>query len=207
MITQNIPTHLGAGTLVYLISKRAKYAMLLIVIMIIISSCVLYWSQNIAGFFTSHSFVFHYLAVVLYAVVKYGWIIALLLFFWFAISALVEYKNTLFTLSDSAFSVSSGTVTRNEITIPYSHIETINLSNSPSLRMFGLCSFVVKTSAQNGAGVSSAQAEPDAILPAISMSLAKEIQNHILSISNPPIVVPPVASPVVSSEVPPVSGV
>ncbi len=186
MITQNIPTRLGGRTLVYLIFEKAKYAVRLIVLMIIITVCMSYWSQNMLGFFASHSMILHYFAVVSYDVLKYGWILSGILFVCFGFAGFLEYNSTKFTLTNSALTVSSGTVTHKEITIPYSQVETINISNSPSLRMFGLCSFIVKTSAQNGAGVSNANSEPDAILPVIPSSLAKDLQNQILSIQNPP---------------------
>jgi len=186
MIIQNKPTVLGGRTLLYLISSRAKYPIRLIVFMIILTAAMSYWSKNIAQFYFSASVVPHYFAVSIYAIIKYGWLLSSILFVCFAIAAYFEYRSIKFTITDSSFAVSSGLVTRKEIVIPFSKIETVNLSTTPALRIFGLCSFVIKTSAQNGAGVPSSESEPDAILPAISESLAKEIQTSILSVSNQP---------------------
>ncbi len=185
MINQNVPTRLGAMTLIYLILKHAKIALRLVLLMIIITFCMNYWGKNMLAFFASHSVILHYFAVSAYAVLKYGWVLTSALFVCFGFAGFLEYNSTKFTLTNSSITVSTGTVTHKEIIIPFSQVETINISDNPTLRMFGLCTFVVKTSAQNGAGIAKDDAQPDAILPIIPFLLAKQMQNKILVIDSP----------------------
>ena len=187
MITQNIPTLLGARTLIYLILEKASLALKLIVVMIVITFCVSHWNQNILALQKSKDFFMipHYFAVGLYTVVQYGWVLVSALFICLGITGLLEYDSTRFTLTNSALSVSTGMMTHKETTIPFSQVDTMDISDTPTLRMFGLCSFVIKTSAQNSVAPSKDNSLSDAILPIIPTTLAKELQNQILSISSP----------------------
>lgn len=186
MITQNIPTHLGTRTLIYLILDKASFSLKLIVLMIIVSFAMNHWSQNIAGFFASHSLIQHYFAVSLYAIQQYGWVLSIALFVCLGFAGFLEYNSTKFTLTKTAFTVSSGMMTHKELTIPFSQVDTMNITDTPTLRMFGLCSFVIKTSAQNIASANKANQESDSTLPVIPITLAKELQEQILSISGTP---------------------
>ena len=184
MIIQNTSQHLGGKTALYLILEKAKHPINLIILMIVITYCMNHWDREVALFFVDKSIVLHYLAVSLYAVLKYGWFLSSALFVCFGFAGFLEYISTRFTVTDTALTVSTGEINRREIVIPFSQVETINISSTPGLRLLGLSTFVVKTSAQNGVDVSKDDSEPDAVLPVISTSLAKELQDHILSISS-----------------------
>ena len=185
MITQNIPNRLGTRVLIYLILEKASFALKLMVVMIIITFCMNHWSQNIAAFDASKAMFMipHYFAIGLYAILSYGWVLSGILFVCLGVTGIMEYNSTKFILTNSALTVSSGMMTHKEMTIPFSQVDTMNITDNPTLRMFGLCSFVIKTSAQNMAQVNKTNPDSGSTFPVIPTVLAKQLQEQVLSVS------------------------
>jgi membrane protein YdbS with pleckstrin-like domain len=185
MIIQNTPNHLGTRTLFYLILSKASFALKLIVLMVVITFCMNYWSQNIAAFEKSKEYFLipHYFAISLHYILTYGWVLSGALFVCLGIAGLLEYNSIKFTLTNSALTVSSGMMSHKELTIPFAQVDTMNITDNPTLRMFGLCSFVIKTSAQNIAQGTKTNPESDSTFPVIPITLAKELQEKILAVS------------------------
>ena len=94
-----------------------------------------------------------------------------------------EYKSYTFILDDHALEVSRGIVTKENISIPYHHIEDINLEQSLFYQMIGVCRLVIMT-AGRGNIHDDEQAQSEGILPAIDLATGREIQNIIMKRSN-----------------------
>ncbi len=103
-----------------------------------------------------------------------------------AISAIwtwYEYKSYTFILDDHALEVSRGIITKENISIPYHHIEDINLEQSLFYQMIGVCRLVIMT-AGRGTNQDDYQDQSEGILPAIDIEMGHEIQKTIMKRSN-----------------------
>ncbi|HZS42622.1 MAG TPA: PH domain-containing protein [Candidatus Paceibacterota bacterium] len=106
-----------------------------------------------------------------------------LLFLVLLIIALVitwlEYRNYNFTLGDHALEVHRGILTKETISIPYHHIEDINIEQSIFYQMMGVCRVAILT-----AGHGDDEDKSEGILPTIDLKTGQEIQHFVMARSN-----------------------
>ncbi len=90
-----------------------------------------------------------------------------------------EYKNYTFILDEHALEVSRGIFTKENISIPYHHIEDINIDQSVFYQIMGVCRLAILT-----AGHGEEADRSEGILPAVDLNMGREIQKVIMSRSN-----------------------
>jgi putative membrane protein len=100
-----------------------------------------------------------------------------------AIWTYYEYKNYIFVLDDHALEVSRGVFNKENISIPYHHIEDINLEQSLFYQILGVCRVVIMT-AGYGRDEDGYHNRAEGILPVIDLETAREIQKLIMQRSN-----------------------
>lgn len=179
MVSPGIPYRTGPRALIFMMLRKMKYPLILVLLMIAISGALHYGSLPLSHLLGGHAELLKKTMVVLNGIQKYGWIFTVLLGFFLALSVVPEYRGLTITVGDKALAVRGGVITYQEIAIPYRQIQTINIVEEAMPRLFGLCSLVIVTSAQNN--MQTENDESEALIELIHKSLAVELRDAILS--------------------------
>ncbi len=91
----------------------------------------------------------------------------------------LEYRNYNFTLGDHSLEVCRGILTKETISIPYHHIEDINIGQGVFYQLMGVCRVEILT-----AGHGDEDEKSEGILPTIDLGMGRDIQKFIMERSN-----------------------
>lgn len=132
---------LGIKTLIFYIIQRTLPSFLILLIAV--------YLPNITRFFILN-FNLNINTSWISAINRFGNIAVALLFLLFMIllligiiSSLIKYFGTVYSLDDYAFRLTKGIIGKNEISIPYKHIENVDVQQSIFFRIFGLSRMVI----------------------------------------------------------------
>lgn len=178
MISPDKRYHTGPRALIYMILRKMKYPLVLIVTMFALTVLLHLGHSTLALWQAGASPLAREGAVILYAIQKYGWIFTVLLGVFLGSTVVPEYRGLTIAVGAKALYVRSGVLTYREIAIPYRQIQTINIIEEAGPRLFGLCSLVIVTSARDNAQTNSDESE--ALIELIHKSLARDLQQEIL---------------------------
>lgn len=182
MVSPGTSYRTGPRALVFMMLRKLKYPCILALVMISISVILYFSHAELSHLYTSGSpFVKKFVEIV-YAVERYGWIFVALLAVFLSISIIPEYRGLTLTIGENALSVRGGVLTYQEIAIPYRQIQTISIVEEMIPRLFGLCSFIIVTSAHNTEQTNNDESE--AVIELIQTPLARELQKMVLSRAN-----------------------
>ncbi len=160
MINQNTQYRMGNNALVYFIFRKLKYPFILICLMIGLT--VLFSHMTLPVNIVS-------------SVEKYGWFFSVCFAIFFGLTAIPEYRSVSVSLGEKALLVRIGLLSVAETYVPYNKIETIEIVQDSSMKIFGLASFFVRTSAE----ADIAQAGPT--LEIVDVKFAEELRSYLLS--------------------------
>jgi uncharacterized membrane protein YdbT with pleckstrin-like domain len=173
----NVSQRLGRKTFwIFLLEKSVAALVLLAIVFLFIILA----SIGPAGIFPS---IGDQTAQAIQAFFILGLLAALVLFvILFVIALLVswlEYRNYTFNLGDHSLEVARGILTKENISIPYHHIEDINIEQGLLYQIMGVCRVAILT-----AGHGDSEDKAEGILPTIDLATGREIQKFIMARSN-----------------------
>ncbi len=137
------------------------------------------FSMSVAGVSAINSLVdlFVLLLVVL-------WIIIIALG---AFIAWLDYHYYQFCLDDHALEIKRGIIHKEELSIPYNHIENVEMDQGFLSQVFGVCRLVILTAGHEYEGHENQDGganESEGILPTIDKGFAEELKQELLSRAN-----------------------
>lgn len=91
------------------------------------------------------------------------------------ILAWIKYSSYTFNLNEFAISIKRGFFNKKEISIPYRQIQNVNLEQSFTNRIMGICKLIIQT-----AGNDENKEEAEGMFEIIDLNIAKEIQETLL---------------------------
>lgn len=163
-------------------SLSAKiFRSLLVPILVLIATGTALFLQNTELAFILEGFL---KINVLTYIVSGGVMVALILGLVQILVGWLQYKNTLFMLSDNALYIRTGILERNEISIPLRHIQNIIQRQGILDRMLQVCSCEIEIEDDEVSTSSGAYSSRDIILRDVDIKLVTPLREAILSRAN-----------------------
>ncbi len=169
--------HLGTITFLYHIFQRSLFGVLLLILAVYLPtiSRVMIWAFQVQIDTDSISMIDR-VGNILVAVFAGLGLISIV----FAIiSSYITHISNSYELTDTAIKLRKGWISKNEISIPYKGIETVNIDQSVLFRILGLSRLVVFSSGDDEKGENA-----DQIFPIIDNSIAQYLRQILLEKSN-----------------------
>lgn len=161
----------GSKTFWYIFSEKSitGFVFLFAALAVSVSRYYLTGNQEIAGFLRMASWFS-------FAVAAVGFVVA-------AISGKLIYKNTSFSLSEDALTLSRGVFTKEQFAIPYRQIQNIEIERTLGDQIMGLSRLIILT-----AGLEESAEEkrddPEGIIPHIDRDIATALEMELLKRAN-----------------------
>ena len=83
-------------------------------------------------------------------------------------------------IGDDAISIKQGFLSTKEVSIPYHHIQDVNIEQTLTDRMYGVSRIAILTAGHEDSGSDDSNDSSEGALPIIDSSLANEIRNELV---------------------------
>ena len=93
------------------------------------------------------------------------------------------YSSFRYKITENGFSIERGIASKTETSLPYHHIENVEVEQSMMYRLFGLCDLIVLTTGRDDAATKS-ENESKIALSGIDVAAAHALQEYLLSRAN-----------------------
>ena len=93
------------------------------------------------------------------------------------------YISFRYKITENGFSIERGIASKTETSLPYHHIENVEVEQSVMYRLFGLCDLIVLTTGRDDAATKS-ENESKIALSGIDVAAAHALQEYLLSRAN-----------------------
>ncbi len=116
--------------------------------------------------------------------VTVGFLLTLISFFLVFFIAYLEYVRFKILISPNAFKITKGVLTKEEISLPYRRIQSVDIKQPILYQIFGVSRLTIETVVDDDEISDSKNDDSDEVLPAVDSDLALEIQHELTTRAN-----------------------
>ncbi len=180
MLILNQYQRLGTKTFWVLAIRNSTFGIIIFLIWAVAVGLVLNNTLNSITFLAQNAQVLKTTQdglIIVTVVLFFLWIIAFIIAL---LAAGAKYYPYQFMLGDDAISIKQGFLSTKEVSIPYHHIQDVNIEQTLTDRMYGVSRIAILTAGHEDSGSDDSNDSSEGALPIIDSTLASEIRNELI---------------------------